>query len=63
MHISKHSFFSSQFHGRLPDEDMSKHSHEKRALTLKTTVGGPAVHMSKHSHFLLVKGALKITVS
>ena len=51
MHISKHSFFSSQDHGRLPDEDMSKHSHEKRALTLKTTVGGPpctcpSIHLS-----------------
>ena len=41
VHISKHSLFSSQDHGRLPDEGISKHSHEKRALTLKITVGGP----------------------
>ena len=37
-----HAFiFSSQDHGRLPDKHISKHSHEKQALTLKITVGGP----------------------
>ena len=44
-------FFSSQDHGRLHDEDISKHSHEKLALTLKITVGGPpctcpSIHLS-----------------
>ena len=51
VHISEHSLFSSQDHGRLPDEDISKHSHEKRELTLKITVGGPpctcpSIHLS-----------------
>ena len=38
--------FSSQDHGRLTNVHVSKHSHEKLALTLKITVGCPDVHAS-----------------
>ena len=50
---SIHSFTwegHAQDHGRLPDENKSKHSHEKtRADSLQSTVGAPPCNKTKHA--------------
>ena len=53
-HVGKHS----EDHGRLPDEDMSKHSHEKRALTLSRA--RPVARAGAHIQAFTEKLALSL---